>query len=215
MSLINEALKKAQRQRAENPAALPPSVSDSTGAPATPVVKRRPPMPARTQALLLGGGVAVLLMAGSLTFVLLNSDSPTQSSPPPKIVQQPVEPTAVSVPQAEEPPVEVAVKLPEVAPVEPVAVAPIVPAQPPVQSTSATPPGPVEPTANPKVYEILEALRITGIRASETDPKVIMNERVYRLNDIVDRGTQLRLTRVEATALVFVDGTGYEYRKSF
>jgi hypothetical protein len=114
--------------------------------------------------------------------------------------------------------VEIAVKLPPIAVPEPVMVAPVTPVAPvePVKPvTPPTPPAPLVPTANPKVYEILEALRITGIRASETDPKVIMNERVYRLNDIVDRGTQLRLIRVDTTALVFADASGFEYRKSF
>lgn len=65
------------------------------------------------------------------------------------------------------------------------------------------------------MYEFLEKLRVSGIRASDTDPKVIMNDRVYRLNDIVDRTTQLRLTRIEASTLTFVDASGFEYRKNF
>jgi hypothetical protein len=74
---------------------------------------------------------------------------------------------------------------------------------------------PVGPVANPRVYEFLDALRITGIRVSDTDPKVIMNDRVFRLNDLVDRATGLRLTVVAPSTLTFVDQTGYEYRKNF
>ncbi len=79
----------------------------------------------------------------------------------------------------------------------------------------AKPAGPVVPTANPKVYEFLETLRISGIRVSATDPKVIMNDRVFRLNDLVDRNTELRLIKVDSSTLTFVDASGYEYRKSF
>ena len=61
MSLINEALKKAQRQRTEGPAGVPPPAAAPTagGAPAAPIAKRRPPMPARTLVILL---VVVLLI---------------------------------------------------------------------------------------------------------------------------------------------------------
>jgi hypothetical protein len=58
-------------------------------------------------------------------------------------------------------------------------------------------------------------LRVAGIRVSPTDPKVIMNDRVFRLNDLVDRTTQLRLVKVEASTLTFVDASGFEYRKNF
>jgi len=64
------------------------------------------------------------------------------------------------------------------------------------------------------VYEFLEKLRVSGVRASPTDPKVIMNDRVYRLNDIVDKATQLRLIRVDNFTLTFSDPSGFEYRKT-
>jgi hypothetical protein len=60
----------------------------------------------------------------------------------------------------------------------------------------------------------LESLRISGIRVSPTDPKVIMNDRVFRLNDLVDRPTQLRLIRIDSSTLTFVDASGFEYQKS-
>ncbi|MBC8040362.1 MAG: hypothetical protein H7Y06_07465 [Opitutaceae bacterium] len=88
--------------------------------------------------------------------------------------------------------------------------APPVPKPAPV----VVPPAPREPVANPAVYEFLEKLRVSGVRASATDPKVIMNDRVFRLNDIVDKTLQLRLTRVDNSALIFSDASGFEYRKS-
>ncbi|WP_415663400.1 hypothetical protein, partial [Rariglobus hedericola] len=87
----------------------------------------------------------------------------------------------------------------------------------PAPVVPVTPPRPIAlvPTANPKVYQFLETLRISGIRVSDTDPKVIMNDRVFRLNDLVDRPTQLRLIRVDTASLTFADATGYEYQKNF
>jgi len=90
-----------------------------------------------------------------------------------------------------------------------------VPAPAVVHPEPVKPAIPRVPTANPLVYEFLEKLRVAGIRASPTDPKVIMNDRVFRLNDIVDRITQLRLVRIDNDTLTFVDGSGFEYKKSF
>lgn len=205
MSLINEALKKAQRQRTEDPAAVsapqpPPLAPVGTAAVPVPrIAKRRPPMPARTQVLLLIGSIAVLVMGGVLAFLFL------ASPPPPPPVAKPV----IAKPVAPTPPPPVVV-----APQPVVAIPAIVPKPEPTPPPLAKPAVPV-PVANPKVYEFLENLRVAGIRVSDTDPKVIMNDRVFRLNDLVDRATQLRLIRVDASTLTFVDASGYEYKKNF
>ena len=56
---------------------------------------------------------------------------------------------------------------------------------------------------------------MTGIRTSETGSKVLMNDKVYRLNDLVDRKLGLRLVKIEADSLTFADATGATYVKSF
>ncbi|HEY9250356.1 MAG TPA: hypothetical protein VIO38_14550, partial [Rariglobus sp.] len=112
----------------------------------------------------------------------------------------------------------IAVSLPPVTAVPPPATtsAPApVPALPPAPAVHPVPVKPVAPTANPRVYEFLETLHVAGIRVSDTDPKVIMNDRVFRLNDLVDRATQLRLLRVDSSSLIFIDAGGFEYRKNF
>lgn len=230
MSLINEALKKAQRQRTADPApSAPPLSSVPIGLPTAPrIAKRRQPVPARTQIIILVGGIAVILMGGVLAFLFLVGDTAPPPPPPrPVVVTQPA-PVVVSPPPVTVTPVVIV----PVAPVAPVA--PVTPPKPdtlftlpqsPAERTAAAAATkaagvvsavkPTGPVANPRVYEFLDALRITGIRISDTDPKVIMNDRVYRLNDLVDRPTGLRITRVESSLLVFVDATGYEYRKNF
>ena len=42
-----------------------------------------------------------------------------------------------------------------------------------------------------------------------------MNDRVYRVNDIVDRSLSLRLTKVEPGILTFTDANGMTYVKYF
>lgn len=272
MSLINEALKKAQRQRTEDPVIVPSSTGTAPGigsgaAPRIP--KRRPPMPARTVILLIGGS-ALLVMAGLLGFVMLH-DADTPASPsrpvvarttpapgtdaplgspltpsgktnsatpapvvlPPPIVPAPAPSIAVIATPA--PVIQAPTAAPTSAPMGNVAEVrlPSVIVPPAVTPAPTQPPGSVEvfnrpvvaahsngfaglaPTPNPKVYEFLQALKITGIRVSETDPKVIMNDRVFRLNDLVDKSTQIRLLKVTASSLTFVDVNGVEYQKSF
>jgi hypothetical protein len=216
MSLINEALKKAQRQRAEDPpGAIPsPMPVPTGGVPVVRVAKRRPPMPARTQVLIIAGSAVLLLVSGAVAFIFLVGEP----EPPPPI-RRPmvaVNPPVVVPPPAPVAPVlppkpDVSLTLPE-SPAERIAAAAAASAKAEAVKAPAKPTGPV---ANPQVYEFLDALRITGIRVSDTDPKVIMNDRVFRLNDLVDRATGLRLTVVEPSTLTFVDRTGYEYRKNF
>ena len=222
MSLINEALKKAQRQRVEAPVDISlPNAAPSLGGGAPRIAKRKEPMSARTQMLLLGGGGLLLLMSGVSAFLLLTEEASPPTPVKPPVVARPVDTTPATPPATDVP---VAGNAPVGTPVP--VIAPLNPAQQtiasvtlPIIETPQTPvaaaPAILAPTPNPKVYEFLETLKITGIRVSETDPKVIMNDRVFRLNDLVDRGTQLRLIRVDSSSLTFVDATGFEYVKSF
>ncbi|HYP18180.1 MAG TPA: hypothetical protein VEQ65_13290, partial [Opitutus sp.] len=105
----------------------------------------------------------------------------------------------------------------------------------PTPSASAGSPGaasaPISPTANasaplippislapgpdPRVQDFLDAIRVTGIRSSGNESKVLMNERVYRVNDIVDRTLQLKLIKVSADSLTFSDANGVTYTRNF
>ncbi|MBT5902905.1 MAG: hypothetical protein HOH58_12445 [Opitutaceae bacterium] len=69
--------------------------------------------------------------------------------------------------------------------------------------------------AQPAVLTYLETAKVTGVRASATDPKVLMNNRVFRLDDVVDRELQLRITSIAPRELQFTDARGYVYTKSF
>ena len=54
-----------------------------------------------------------------------------------------------------------------------------------------------------------------GIRSSGNESKVLMNDRVYRVNDIVDRNLGVKLTKVAPDSLTFTDANGATYVKYF
>ncbi len=240
MSLINEALKKAQRQRTDVPPFIAPAAAAPADSPRSPrVVKRRPPMPARALMLLLVGGGLVLVTAGVVTFVLFNLDSTPviavksalghRPKPVPPVAVTPAIPTVTlpAIPGSEvtpPPPPQATTPIPVPAPVPaPVVIekpAPIVVVPPPsVPVVKTSPPPAPKPLANPAINTFIEALRITGVRLSGRDSKVIMNDRIVRLNDYVDRTLGLRFTKIidaapdHASSLVFTDENGCEYTK--
>ena len=235
MSLINEALKKAQRQRTDVPPSTPPAAAaaPADSPPLPRVVKRRPPTPARKLMLQLVGGVIVLVTAGVATFVLLNLDSTPvlavksalghHPKPVPPVAVTPEIPT-VTLPvipaSAVTPPPQATGPLPVPAPVvieKPAVIVVVPPPSSPV--TQAIPPATLKPQANPAIYPFIAALRITGVRLSGRNSKVIMNDRIVRLDDYVDPSLGLRFTKIidaapdHASILVFTDDNGFEYTK--
>lgn len=94
--------------------------------------------------------------------------------------------------------------------------APKVEEAPARQVAAAAPPAaPAPPRQNVKILTYLDNLRVTGIRAAGADSRVLMNDRVYRVNDMVDYELALRLTGVSTTTLTFVDDNGVVYTKTF
>jgi hypothetical protein len=68
---------------------------------------------------------------------------------------------------------------------------------------------------DPRILAYLDALQVNGIRPSPDDPKALMNNRVFRTGDIVDRELNLRLTGIAPSKLTFEDERGMIYLKSF
>jgi hypothetical protein len=248
MSLINDALKKAQKMRTQDPVAFAPSLpNDRSGL----VAKRARPMPARWLAGIAAGG-AVLVVGSVLATVLwlrrpeatpapkpaahsiTVSESP--SPPPAPVLTAPTpigtvgSPPAASViaPVASQTEIQPATALPVVTAPSPESASP-----PPAALASAPPASeiPAPPLGSPEIraaappppagrfdaraQAFVDALHVTGIRASSSDSKVLMNDRVFRLNDIVERSLGLRLTGVAADQLSFTDGNGVVYTRNF
>ncbi len=236
MSLINEALKKAQRHRSGDPADLLPE--SALG----PVAKRGQPRSAQQLLLLAIGGVALVVLSVVITVWLVNrppapktaaqtasakaapaTTPPDASAPAPVIVAPVITPPAVAQPPPASPaPVAnrpspatepVTTASPTIAPTPAVTQAPPSPA-PPTAATSPIEPAPPVKT-DERVHQFVDNIKVGGIRSSGDDSRVLMNDRVYRVNDIVERSLGVRLTKVESDALTFSDANGALYVKHF
>jgi hypothetical protein len=102
----------------------------------------------------------------------------------------------------------------------PAAVAPVTVAAPPAEAAPApAKPEPAKPTLPGKLearaINFIESLHVAGIRASSSDPKVLMNDRVYRIGSIVEREMGLKLTGITANSLTFEDDHGAAYTRTF
>lgn len=231
MSLINDALKKAQRER-------------TGGAPETAPVPgggSRPPVEAQSRAnrgpqvtlLVAGAAVGMALAIGLVWIVRPSAPSPaapqssTAAAPTSevKIAQPPAPAAAISsathVESAAQPSaISVSSTETEVVPSPPqaarTAVGPVVSAVgiAPVSGSSADAPK-AESPHGPKLSEIVDAFRIAGIRAAGADSKVLLNDRVYRVGDLVDAARGIRLTGATANSLTFMDSSGETYVRHF
>jgi len=254
MSLINEALKRAQRQRGDTVPPLPPAAGAPPPSPVPPTAPvpfarslsqpRRPRASARGL-VLPAAGAGLLLVAGLVIWVFFWPVVPV----PPAIPGHPSQPVAQTAPAAPvnpspaaetkaapaadlttvalAPPATTFAPAAPIAPVEnqpapptpppvlavPVAPVLVAPSAPPasVIVNPVAPPIASTPMADPRVNAFLDALHVTAILPSATSPKVIMNGQIYRLNDVVDRPTGLRITKITGNSLAFRDAAGFEY----
>jgi hypothetical protein len=250
MSLINEALKKAQRLRSEDAT----DVSDPAQTGGIPTIRRGKPDNASTMVLIGSGALVLVVLSVVFTVYLVNrplkpaavvvstSDAKAASA---AVTLEPSAP-AIVAPKITLPAATTTLTEPTtVVPAPAIASAPIPPApqaatSDPViataplavdlQTASATPPptvaAPVVQTPTPatplapdapdeRVAAFVEAIRVTGIRSSGAESRVLMNERVYRVNDIVERTMNIRLVKAAADNLTFSDSRGVIYVKRF
>ena len=53
------------------------------------------------------------------------------------------------------------------------------------------------------------------MRSPGPDARVLIGERVYRINDVVDRSLGIRLQKVEPGKITFIDAAGVTYTKNY
>lgn len=238
MSLINDALKKAQKQRTGEAPSLPsmPSVGGESAASISRRAKSGGP-----GGMLIGAGaaVAVLLLVGGWFAFRSSSDTSRADAKPaavapaatlakadsPPANEKPA-PISFVLPVAQTPKGETAVPVsapssqfpaPSVAKPSPPAAKPQ--DEPRRSSPSAT--GPAVETAaatlklDPRAIQYIDNIKVAGIRASATDAKVLMNDRVYRIGSQVDAELGLKLAGITANSLTFEDERGARYTRTF
>jgi len=235
MSLINDALKKAERQRAGS---VPPMPVDPVSGPQGSTARKTP-----VPTLVLVGGGALLGLALAIGAALLwprSSVSPGSetvakrpSAAAPVPVIQPAAPTVAVTAPAATPAVSPPPLTEPIAPAKTViAAAPAtgpqpetVPAksEPPVVAkvelpaeNKTPPPTPAAPSGPSASFtKKVESFRVAGIRFAGAESKVIMNDRVYRIGETVDHEQGIKLTAVTTNSLTFVDAAGATYTRHF
>lgn len=259
MSLINDALKKAQKQRTGESPTL--GSMPGIGGQSAQQISRRTRSD-ETNTLLVKAGIAagVALVIAIGAFVLLrekppispvpvadnlpaksvstNAGSPVVVAPPsaPQVAQQPT--TNNQQPAASMPPpftLKTDPAAPKTEPAPPV-VAKTEPTPPAVKRPDGSsvalakdgqpttnnrqpaqvsaPAGPA-PKLEPRAIQFIESLKVAGIRASATDAKVLMNDRVYRIGSLVEPEMGLKLVEIANGALTFEDERGARYTRTF
>ncbi|HXA14950.1 MAG TPA: hypothetical protein VNW23_07460, partial [Opitutaceae bacterium] len=216
-------------------APLPPTPGGAPGRPAG--SGRNRPLPTQIFALLaLGAGALIALSVLGTVYLLRQPAAPVVAqAPAPMLPEKPaIAPAVKSAPTVFEPtnPAPAAAQtLPPVLekspPLSAPAGTPAVTAAPAISQPPAIVP-PLPPAApapsltigldpskpDPKILAYIDALQVAGVRVTGTGSKVLMNDRVYRENEIVDHLLGLRLKKIEGDTLTFVDERGVIYTKN-
>ncbi len=222
MSLINEALKKAQKQRTGETEPLPAVGGES----AARIARRGKPAGFTALLVRTGAGVgAVILIVVAIVLFLRRSPVETAPAKPAPVAQVPVaKPVETAPAVVAPPPVVVTPAAPAPTPVVTTAPAKIEPPKPAVEIPAPKPvvvappaetPRPASNKLEPRAITYIESIRVAGIRASATDSKVLMNDRVYRLGDIVEPELGLTLVGITGNSLTFQDEKGAKYTRNF
>jgi hypothetical protein len=223
MSLINDALKKAQ-----NLNTISGNVPQPANGPTQPIhiPKRAESMSAQKMVITLGIviGALFIMVAGlgvGFYILYLKSDESAQVVKAEQPAQvQTTEATPLSVKkhthvtkvseiineassQNGVPIVgEVPAKTTETAPQQ---IAPVIEEEP----------APWVNNPNPEVVAYVDSIKVTGIRTSNGRSRVLMNNKVYKTGEIVNRSLGLKLTDVRPDELVFEDAEKNIYTAHF
>ena len=200
MSLINDALKKAQRQRTGDPGSALPTMQGGGRGPS----KMGTPM-----LVLIGAGLVLLVVLAVVATVMYVSPKTPE---PVAVVTKPAAP-AIS---PSKPPQVVVASAAATPPVVSVESAKASPTPAPADTAPVINVAPlVAATPDEQVQALIDKMRVTGVRTSASGSKVLMNDHIVRLNDLVDRDSGLRLVKIEDGTLTFKDKQGATYIKSY
>jgi len=219
MSLINDALKKAARLRAEEQADMVPPMPGGGHGRAS---RQREPIRTQTVVLIAGAAVALIVVSAVITGILMTGKAEPKAAVAAK-------PTPVAIPTPAPQKVVVQVPVIALAPSRPgppsptpAPTAPPKPAETPLPIASTEPPAaasqhpaPAPQARNDLIQGIVDRFHISGVRSAGADSKALVDGHVYKVNDTMDRSVGLKLVKVEPDRLTFVDADGNTYVKSF
>ena len=213
MSLINDALKKAQSVQGPppgiaqtrfsgNPGGTPGAISQPDNGGHTHIARRGNPMSAQKLVLILiVAGVVFIGFIGAMgvgAYVIIKEKQPTEMAGATKPEVDAAE--VIAIPEPE--PVAVVEAKPEPKP-DPL------PALPP-------PPPPIRVNRpDPDVVAYVNTLNVRGIRIADGESKVLMNNKVYKTGEIVNYDLNLKLSEVSGKELIFEDVQGNTYIAGF
>ena len=197
MSLINEALRKVQSQRAQAPEL---GADSRTGNPSINYTAR----PSRF-GLMIGLSLLIIVLLGliaGLTFVLLSKGT-TQSTPQTAATEPeaPVAKTAAE-PSTVTDPVKPKTEISETVSHEPAAPTPEV-----AEAPMAEP--------NPAIVDWLAQSKITGVRITSSNSKVILNDKGFSPGDNVNPALGLKIFEIEPKRIILIDSNEVQYVKLF
>ena len=208
MSLINEALRKAQNQRTSAPGL---GNGFNSGNPSVNYAGRSTPY-----SLIIGLGLCILILVGlvaGLTTVLLskNTTSPVQPPATPVESATPLPGTALepSIPESATDTAEPEPTLAESAEPESQGLTP----EPAGQAPAAVETPAIISTPNQEIVDWLAQSIVSGLRITSSSSKVILNNKGYMPGEIVNMELGLKVLTIEENRIVFVDANGIEYVK--
>jgi hypothetical protein len=210
MSLINDALKKAARERAEEQGEIAPRPGGGR--------RSRHGGPMQKQTLILIGAAAIVLIVVSV--VLTGMFMTGKPAAKPTAVASPT-PTTLAQAAAKiiiEAPV-IAVAVPTPAPTVAVVKPTPTPVPVVVQAAETAAPAPKAPDTSQghmdEMQAIVDAFHISGVRTAGAESKALVDGHIYKLNDIVDKKSGLRLVKVDVDHLTFTDRDGNTFVRTF
>jgi hypothetical protein len=240
MSLINDALKKAQNRQGEV------APASGAGQPGPAAVPKSPEQKKSSFGKILIIGIACSVVGAGVSLVvalaILREDkadagpapapkpaatTPLISSSAPSSTTSAAQAPQTPPPVPAAPPIIPVVNPPGSDPSSPAAVSARESAQPPLKSAIAAAPLPAPaplppPAAAPpalnlsaRIQNFIVRLRITSIRISENGNKAILNDRLFRAGDTIEPSLGLKLVSIEPTELHFVDEAGEKYVRRF
>ena len=226
MSLINDALKKAARQRAQEESGVAPLLRPGGGVAQS--AGQREPM--STQNMILIGAAALVLIVVSAVVTGMLIAGKFESKPAAAIAAAPAPAAAAPAPA-------IAISVPKPVPAPAAAPAPVAAAPAPVGVTTPVPtaaPAAAPPTVavipapaataaqaaaaqaqNDLIQNLVDKYHVSGVRAAATDSKALIDGHVYRQGEFLDRSLGLKLIGVDQDHLTFTDKAGNTYIKSF